>query len=127
MYDLFDKAFDRHTKGIPDYQFRHYNTAMGCFIYNKDHYKHEMIRRGLVPYEESLRLAEKWDKEHAPKQYKGISPKAESIIKSLRLTADKNGNIKLGGNAINALKEIGAIKPQNPYAPKHIQPGGFSD
>ena len=127
MSDFFDKAFANMTRGMEDHQFRHYNRAMGCQIYNKAHYKHEMKRRGMVPYEEAERLAEEWDKKNAHKDYNGISPKARDVIASLRLTADKHGNIKLGGNAIQRLKELGLIQHHNPHTPVGAMQGGFGE
>lgn len=125
--DLFDKAFKRMTRGMEDHQFRHYNRSMQCMIYSKEHYKHEMKKRGLVPYEEAERLAEEWDKKNLNKKYTGPSDKALNIIKSLRLTADKHGNIKLGGNAVRELSRLGLIRPHNPHTPVGATVGGFSD
>ena len=128
MNDLFDKAFKKHTSGIEDHQFRHYNNSMGCMIYSKKHYKDEMLKRGMVPYEECERLAQEWDKTHAQQPYDTITAKAECIIKSLKMTADSQGNIKLGSRAIEALIELGAIKPRSEYAPDGIEmKGGFNE
>jgi hypothetical protein len=78
-------------------------------IYSKAHYKHEMKKRNLIPYEECERLAEEYDKTHQPKPYDEPSPKALDIIRSVSMTKDKYGNIKLGQRAIHALREIGAL------------------
>ncbi len=125
--DLFDKAFDEHIRGVEEHKFHHYNHSIGCMIYNKAHYKAEMKSHGLVPYFEMERLADEWDKTHKEQPFDEPSPKAMGIIKSLKMSADKYGNIKLGDKAINALIEIGAIKPQSQYVPQEIQDkGGFS-
>ncbi len=123
--DYFDEIFRKHTRGIEDHKFRHYNNALGMWIYSKAHYKHEMKKRGLVPYDEAERLAEKWDKENPHQDYT-LSEGAREIIESLMLTADKHGNIQLGSRAINKLIEIGAIKPQSEHTPKGEVKGGFS-
>lgn len=103
-----DKAIAAYTKHREDHTFRHYNHALGKFIEGKAHYIAEMKRGGYIPTELAEEWAQEYDKKHPPKEYK-LSTKAEEIIKSLKLTADKKGNIKLGGRAIQALKEIGAI------------------
>ena len=109
-YDnYFDKVFKELCKGREDHEFRHYNNALGMMIYSKEQYKAELKKRRMVPVDEAERLAEKWDKEHPKKNYDTISPKAQNIIASLKLSADSNGNIVLGGRAIKALKEIGAM------------------
>ena len=109
-YDsYFDKIFKRHTRGIEDHQFRHFNHSLGIMIYSKEHYKWEMKKRRMVPYDEAERLAEKWDKEHPNKEYGDLSSGAKEIIQSLKMSADSDGNIVLGGRAIKALQEIGAI------------------
>ena len=47
--DMFDKAFKIHTRGMEDHEFKHFNESMGCMIYSKEHYKHEMKKRGMAP------------------------------------------------------------------------------
>ncbi len=125
-YDsYFDKIFKSMTRGIESHNFRHYNNAMGCMIYNKEHYKSEMKKRRMVPYEETERLAEEWDKKNPRKEYGEINPKAMDIIKSLKHSADSHGNIKMGDRAINAMIGIGAISVQSEHRPEDLQ-GGFS-
>ena len=116
-YINFDRAFQKMTVGIEDHNFRHFNNAMNCMIYSKEHYKHEMRKRRLVPYVEAEKLADIWDKKNPRQEYDELSPKAMSIIRSLKQTTDKHGNLCLGGRAIKALKEIGAIKPQSKHLP----------
>jgi len=109
--ELFDKSMKKMSKGMEEHQFRHYNNALGMMIYSKEHYIHEMKKRRMLPYEVCQGLAEQWDKRNEKKYqpYDRLSPKSEGIIKSLKLTADKHGNVKLGDRAVNALREIGAI------------------
>ena len=127
QYDsYFDKLFRQMIRGREDHEFRHFNSAMGIFIYGKEHYKREMKRRRMVPYEEAERLAERYDKQHPRSDYGALSPQAMNIIQSLRMTADKHGNIKLGSRAIKAMQEIGAIG-RSEHAPKEFSgTGGFS-
>ena len=105
----FDKAFNNMCKGREEHEFRHYNNAIGCMIYSKAHLKHEMKRRNMVPTDEAERLAEQWDKDNPKKGYGDISPKAMDIIRAVKMTSDKHGNICLGDRAIEALRDIGAL------------------
>lgn len=127
-YDqLFDKEFEKMTRGIEDHNFRHFNHSMGLYIYSKEHYKHEMKKRNMIPYDMAERMAETWDKEHPRKQTDKVSPKAMDIIRSLKLTCDKNGNISMGNRTVKALKEIGAIRGMSEHAPSELrQKGGFN-
>lgn len=88
-----------------DHQYKHFNHAMGVQIESKKHYEREMAKRGMVPYEKALELAQQYDKKNGRKDYK-LSAKAEDIIRSLKL-ASRNGRIELGTRAINALEKIG--------------------
>ena len=107
--DYFEKIFKQLCRNREDHEFVGYNESMGIYIHGKEHYKKEMKRRRMVPFDEAQRLAEQYDKNNPREKYGDLSPKAKRIIESLRLTADKHGNVKLGGRAIEALKEIGAI------------------
>lgn len=126
-YDnYFDKIFKQLCRGREDHEFHHFNSSMGIWIYSKEHYKREMKQRRMVPYDEAERLAEKYDKEHPHKDYGDLSEGAMDVIRSLKMSADSHGNIKLGGRAIEALQEIGAIGSSE-HAPKQYAPsGGFS-
>lgn len=115
---MFENAFNKMTKGVEEHSFSHYNEAMGVKIESKEHYKQEMKKRGMVPFDETERLAKEWDKEHSQQSYDELSPKAADIISSLKMSADKHGNIQLGSRAIEALIGIGAIKPRSPYIPE---------
>jgi len=89
--------------------YEHYNDAMGTYIHSKRHYQEEMKRRGLVSYEEGCRLAEKRQSRKA--KYK-VSDKAHSILRQAQNSSDKNGNVKLSGRTIDAMKDLGVkFKP----------------
>jgi len=125
---FFEKAFNRAFGRVEDYRFRGFNHAFGCFVESKAHYKKLMKERGLVPFEEADRLAEEFDTNNRRQSSYELSPKAQDIIRSVRATADKNGNIKLGNRAINALMEIGAIGNDSQYEPDLCtMHGGFSE
>ena len=122
--EIFDKHFHRMTRRIEDHQFRHYNHSIGMYIYSKEHLRYEMKKRRMLPYDACEQLADNWQKEHPQKPYDEISPKAMNIIRSLKQSADKYGNLRLGGRAIDKLKEIGAIQGN---AVNYGPTGGFSE
>jgi hypothetical protein len=122
--EIFDKSFKVFTKGIEEHNFRHFNNSLGIYIYSKEHLKNEMKKRRMLPYDVCEELSEDWQRKNGDKSFDKLSPKADSIIRSLKLVSDKNGNIKLGDKAIAALVEIGAIST-SPYRPSDFQ-GGFS-
>lgn len=123
--ELFEKSFRQMTKGIEEHQFSHYNDSLGCHIYGKEHYKYEMKKRRMLPYDLCHDLADEWQKTNPEKEFDELSPKARYIIESIRLTSDKHGNIRLGDRAINALVEIGAISTTE-HRPEYIG-DGFSN
>lgn len=104
----YEKSLAKHVKHIPDHDFKHYNDALGKQINSKAEYLAEMRRGHFVPYDLTRKWAEDFDRKHQLKGYKP-SKKAIDIIRSLQMTADKDGNISLGGRALKALREIGAI------------------
>lgn len=105
-----------------EHTYRHYNRAIGKFIEGKKHYEYELARGGYVPFDEAMKVAQKWD---GQKQYK-LSQRAEDIIRSLRQTADSKGNIQLGSRAIEALKAVGVnFDRYNPNLSTDV--GGFDN
>lgn len=122
----FEKAFKELTRGIEEKDYHHFNRSMGIQIYSKDHYKFEMKKRRMVPSDYMEALAEQWDKDNPHKAYDKLSPKAMDVIRSCKMGADKYGNIKLGGVAIEALMDLGVIGTTvRDYVPTSLK-GGFS-
>ena len=121
----WDKEFKRLTRGREDHEFNHFNTSMGIQIYGKEHYKYEMKKRRMVSIDAMEDMAQEYDKAHPHQGYGDLSPKAMDVIRSIKQTADKNGNVKLGGVAINALIELGVIQSQRDNMPTSLT-GGFS-
>lgn len=109
--EILEKSLKKMFRGREDHEFRHYSHALGMMIYSKEHYIHEMKKRRMLPSEACEELAEKWDSKNEKnyQPYDDLRPKSKAIIKSLKLSSDRNGNIRLGDRAINALREIGAI------------------
>lgn len=106
--DFFERSFDKAFGNKEDHEFVRYNEAMGIMTYGKEHYKMELKKRRLLPYDAALEIAERKD-ENKPISYQNMPDSYKDIIRSLSLTADKNGNIKIEGRAYDALVGIGAI------------------
>lgn len=122
----FDKVFAKMTRNMEDHTFKHFNQSMGIHIENKAHYKYEMKRRRMIPYDAAHDLADEYDRTHKRQDYDGLSPKAAEIIRSLRMGADSKGNIIIGTAGIKALKEIGWIPTASDHIPKDLAlSGGF--
>lgn len=129
---ITNRELNKHFGHLEDHEYRHYNSSLGCFVEGKEHFKKLLARGKYIPYELAQKYAEEYDR-NQPKRSTKLSKKAQDIINSVKLTADKKGNIKLGGRAIKALKEIGAI-PLEPVAEQLLDimheenavTGGFS-
>ena len=109
---LSDRELNKHFGAREDHEYRHYNRSLGCFVEGKEHFKKLLARGNFIPYDLAQKYAAEHDKTHPHKDYT-LSKKARDIIASVKLTADRKGNIKLGGRAIEALKEIGAIPSES--------------
>ena len=114
--NFFEKAFARQFNRTEDHSFRGYNRSLGCFVEGKAHYKRLMKAKGLVPFEEAERLANEHDRSKNRQPF-DLSPRAMDIIRSVKVTADRQGNIRLGDRAIEALMSIGAIGNDSRYEP----------
>lgn len=106
MNQITDKQLNKHFGHLEDHQYRHFNRSLGVFVEGKEHYKYLLKKGGMVPFDVACELADEHDKKNPHKDYT-LSPKAREIINSIRLTADKRGNIRLGSVAIRALREAG--------------------
>ena len=96
-------------------KYEHFNRAMGKYIGSKRQYQNEMSRRGLVSFEKGERRVEKF-KNSYHKDYKGLSSKAQDIIRHAKQIKDNRGNIKLGDRAIEAMKKLGVNFGRKPDA-----------
>ncbi len=105
--------------------FGNWDTPTGKLVKSKDHYDRLCKEQGMISYEES----QDREKNKKFKDYK-LSDKAKSIIQSVAMSKDKDGKVKLGSRAIDAMKEIGAINKKIPSymkLPKAYQKiGGFA-
>lgn len=105
--------------------FSGWDTPNGKYIKNKDHYDRTMKEQGMVSYETMQQRAEsnkKKESKYVP------SDRALGIVRHAIEKADKKGNVKLDSRAIEALKEMKALKPKLPNymkVPKGTK-GGFS-
>lgn len=102
-----------------DHQYKHYNRAFGCKVEGKAHYEYLMKKHGMVPQEVGDELARKArDRQNtAPKAE--FSQEARDIIETARQCADKNGNVKFGDRAIEAMKKLG-VAIDHPHMPKRF-------
>lgn len=102
-----------------NHKYKHYNRAMGKWIHSKEHYEHEMKKGGYITYDECEKRAAKWDKDHPRHEYT-LSPKAEDLIKSVKLTA-KHGYIRLADypKIVEELKKMG-MSFDSSYLPKEF-------
>lgn len=92
----FDKHFSNMTRGLEDHQFKHYNHALGCYIYSKEHYKHEMKKQGQVPQSMAEEMREDWEKRNPNREYK-TSKKCHQLINHMTSQSkSNNGMIRLG-------------------------------
>lgn len=106
MGKLTNRDLNKHFGHLEDHQYRHYNRSLGCFVENKEHFIKLMEKGNMVPFEVAEQLAEDHDKKNPRKEYV-LTSSAREIINSIKLTADRKGNIKLGNRAIRALREVG--------------------
>ena len=123
--EIFEKSFKSFSKGIEDHNFRHFNKALGMYIYSKEHLKSEMKKRRLLPTEVCNDLATEWDSKHQTTTIseEGLSVKARDIINEMKDMSDRKGNLKLEGRAVDALVGIGAISKSYDFGTE----GGFND
>ena len=83
-----------------------------------------MKRQGYISKEEGDYLADRVEDKRNNFTAK-LSPKAQEIMEAAKARADKKGNIKLGDNTIDAMKELG-MQIDLKHCPKHYMPeGGF--
>jgi hypothetical protein len=125
--EIFEKEFKKFTRGMEDHSFNHYNNSLGMQIYSKEHLKYEMKKRRMLPFEVCEGLAEQWESKKEDKlnrDFDHISDNSLDIIRSLKMSADRHGNIKLGDRAINELIKLGAIQRRPEF---HGTTGGFSN
>lgn len=122
MPNIIIKNYEHFNTAMPNW-----NTPKGVYVKNKDHYDRLMKENGMVSYEEMKNKTE--SNKNRRNEYKP-STKALGIMKEAIKNADKHGNVKLSGRAIDGLKEMKAIKPKIPnymQIPRQYQPkGGFN-
>lgn len=75
-------------------------------VEGKDHYKRLMAASGSVPLEEAQAIAYEANKGYQNQDYK-TSPELEELLREVRSTADKNGNVRLGGRVLDRMEELG--------------------
>ena len=80
--------------------WEHYNRALGKHITSKAQYNEEMKNGGFISYDEAK------TRERQPAPF-SVSRETISIMKSIKDSADKKGNVKLSDRQIDAMKKNG--------------------
>lgn len=110
------KTYEHFNRSLPNW-----DTPKGKYIRSKKQYVEEMKKGGFVDYEQACRVAEQTNKNKV--KYRGLTPKAEALIKAASLQNRKN--FKLSDKMIDGMKEIG-VNFYNDNVPKHYRDeGGF--
>jgi len=77
--------------------FPNWDTPKGKYVKNKKHYEELMKKHNMVPF-----------KENNPKEMKWVpSADLKKTLGEFKQMADKKGNIKLGGRAVEKMKKMG--------------------
>lgn len=106
MPNIIIKNYEHFNTALPNW-----NTPKGVYIKTKDQYDRAMKEANMVSYDEMHRRAQ--SNKDKRTEYKP-SEKALAIMKHAINSADKKGNVKLSGRAIEGLKEMKALKPKVP-------------
>ena len=110
--DIFVKNYEHFNRS-----FNNWDTPQGKHIGSRKQYDEEMKRGGFVAYEKGLRIAEQSSKI----KYKGLSTKAENIIRAASLIGDRKRNIKPSDRLIDGMKEVGVKFEVPDWLPKHYR------
>lgn len=106
MTTIIVKNYEHVNRSLPNW-----DTPNGRYIKNKDHYDRVMKESGMVSYETMQQRAES----NSKKESKYVpSDRAVGILRHARERADKKGNVKLDSRAVEALREMKALKPKLP-------------
>ena len=106
MPAIIVKNYEHFNTALPNW-----NTPKGVYIKTKDQYDRAMKAAGMVSYEimqQRVEANKNKRKDYVP------SEKALAIMRHAMDNADKKGNVKLSGRAIEGLKEMKALKPKVP-------------
>lgn len=117
---ISDRDLNKYFGHLEDYKYRHYNRALGRFVEGKEHFKYLLALGDYIPFDKAQEIIKK----ESRKEYK-LSKEAEKFIKELKGMADKKGNIRLGGRAIEKMKELGVNFDR--FIPTVNTKGGFGN
>ena len=81
----------------------HYNTATGVYYHEKKDYLNDLKKKGLEPYKPGAA-----EKVNTRKEYKP-SDTARGLINTIKSSTGKDGKVRLGGVAIDAMKRHGVV------------------
>ena len=81
----------------------HYNSALGEYVSTKKDYLDKMKKGGYEPYKAGAA-----EKVNTRKEYKP-SDTARGLINTIQKATGKDGKVRLGGCAIDAMKKHGVV------------------
>lgn len=99
MANIIVKNYEHFNRSLPNW-----DSTQGKYIKSKAHYEQELKKAGMKQADSFGKTSEPSRKEYE------LSQKAREIIREASYSKDKDGKVRLSGRAIEAMKEIGAIK-----------------
>jgi hypothetical protein len=108
MMEVIVKKFDPH-----------YNLALDKVVTSERQYKEEMRKGGFISQERGDEIVR--NNIEKRKEFK-ISKNAETWMREARMTADRQGNVKLSDRQVDAMRQMG-MKFQDPKL--NAVKGGF--
>ncbi len=115
MTHIIVKNYEHFNRSLPNW-----DSPKGKYIRSKAQYQNELAKSGMKVVEKFGQTSEPKRKEYV------ISQKTREIIKEVRQTKDKKGNVRLSDRQIDAMRQMGAIGKKIPtYMGKPSGKGGF--
>lgn len=75
-------------------------------VEGKEHYKRLMASSGNVPFEEAQKIAYSSRNTNDEDGYK-TDPELEQLLREVRATSDKDGNVRLGSKVLDQMEKMG--------------------
>ena len=101
--NIIVKNYEHLNRSLPNW-----NTPKGVYVKNKDHYDRLMKESGMVSYEKMQdQASQKKTKDYS------MSKEGLEIIKTVKNSADRRGNVKLSDRTIDAMVKKGIIKAKS--------------
>lgn len=117
-FNIIVRKYEHHNTA-----FKKWDTPKGKYIRTGHQYREQMKQEGMIPYEKAAEIARQTEEKRQNPKLK-LSKKAQEIINTAKMSADKHGNVRAGDRLIDAMKDVG-VGIQHPHAPKQHNQGGF--